>query len=74
MNLELLEVWLKRNGGVGELAHLSKVSPHTILKLKNRIRPKVPKKHVTQLLLAEAMGVGIDDLFPPSNEGEEQAS
>lgn len=74
VNLDLLETWLAKNGGVAELAHKSRVSPYTIMRIKNRRKPSVPGKRVTQLLLAEAMGVSVDDLFPPVDAGEGEAS
>lgn len=64
VDLDLLEKWLARNGGVVELSLRSKVSPHTIMKMKNRMRPRAPTKNVTKMLLAEAIGVSIDQLFP----------
>jgi hypothetical protein len=73
VNLDLLETWLAKNGGVGELARKSRVSPFTIRKIKNRMNPQAPRKRVTQLLLAEAIGVSVEKLFPPVGAGEEEA-
>ena len=74
VNLRLLEKWLAENGGLAELAHKSNVSPHTIMKLKNRVNPAAPRKRITQSLLAKAIGVEIDVLFPLVGAGEEEAS
>jgi transcriptional regulator with XRE-family HTH domain len=74
VNLELLTIWLMRHGGVSELERRSKVSRHTINRIKNRRNPAAPKKESTQLLLAEAVGVGVNDLFPLVGASGERAS
>lgn len=74
MNSKLLDEWIAENGGVEGLAVESGVSPYTIMKIRNRIRPLVPKKSKTLAMLAKAMGVSVNDLFPPGGTGKEEAS
>jgi len=68
VNLKLLHRWLAKHGGIGELAHKSNVSVFTIMKMKNRINPQAPRKRITQTLLAQAIGVSIDALFPTKED------
>lgn len=72
VNLDLLETWLARNGGPKALAERSNVSRFTIKRVKSRRTPFVPRKRITQLLLADAIGVSVDELFPidDSDRGE----
>ena len=71
VNLTLLQGWLDRHG-IGELEQLSGVSVHTIMKVKNRQKPVVPKRPKTRIRLAEAIGVTEHDLFPPAVTGSKR--
>lgn len=64
VNRELLDHWIHSNGpdGVSKLAVKSQVSADTIK--RSRASRMAPKKPITQQLLAEAIGVNVDELFP----------
>jgi lambda repressor-like predicted transcriptional regulator len=74
VNLDLLDLWLGKNGGISVLSEKSHVSISTIRKLKNRYHPSAPKKRATQLLIADAMNVEVDELFPVTANHEGRAS
>lgn len=63
VNLALLQGWIDKNG-IAELERLSGVSIHTILRIKNRRNPSVPKTAKTRIRLADAIGVPEAELFP----------
>lgn len=72
VNLALLQGWIDRFG-IGELEKRSGVSIHTILKIKNKRNPTVPKRAKARIRLADAIGVSEDDLFPLA-KGKSRAS
>jgi transcriptional regulator with XRE-family HTH domain len=66
VNKTLLKVWLKQNGpkiedGIENLAKKSRTSASTVTKVKSGY---VPRKDITRILLANAIGVAEDELFP----------
>lgn len=63
INSGLLISWIEKNGPNGELklAEKSKVSYHTISRIRSGY---VPKKDLTRQALATALGVKYEVLFP----------
>lgn len=63
VNIALIQSFIDRYG-LAELEKRSGVSVHTILRVKNKIRPTVPKLAKTRIRLADALGVSEQSLFP----------
>lgn len=65
VNRKLLDEWVRKNGpdGISLLAVESQVSAETIK--KSRASGQAPKKLITCKLISTALGVAVDDLFPP---------
>lgn len=74
VDLEILNEWLDLNGGVVALSSQSSVSAYTLMKLKNRKNPLVPKKVSTLVKIATATGVSVDVLFPLGAKRRKSAS
>jgi hypothetical protein len=74
VNVALIQGFIDKNG-ISELERLSGVSVHTIMRIKNRINPRVPKLSKTRVRLAEAIGVTEEKLFPVVGaKGKKKAS
>jgi lambda repressor-like predicted transcriptional regulator len=64
VNRKILDHWIHNNGpdGISKLAVKSQVAADTIK--RSRASNVAPKKPITQQLIAEAIGVEVNELFP----------
>jgi DNA-binding phage protein len=68
LNREVLDRWLEANSpdGISKLALKSHVSSETIKRFRSQ--GLAPKKFITCKLIADALGIEIDTLFPTKNK------
>ena len=63
LNAALLRAFISEHG-MAELSERSRISVYTLIKMKNKKNPLIPRKASSQLALAKAIGVEVDELFP----------
>lgn len=73
IDMKIVERWMSKHEayGIETLAIKANVSASTIAKLK---AGRIPCRQTTRILIARALSVSEDELFPPVSAGKEEAS